>query len=235
MQIYGSEKESEKIITHQKISNGIAAFGAFVVLIVTLIASNYANDNIIRILLVIILFILIIELFGVKQNLISYFEKKEHDKLAKSHFEEFKKIVLRFDKFTDQNRTNIRKVIVEIKENQEIFSNIHILELTLFDQLYEFYKVHLNQFNGTKVSLVALAKEFENILLMYNNLQIQKPIEEIRKIGSDKVDTDYKNKFNINREDYINFITSYKNFADDANNDFDAREFKDYFDSPNKL
>ena len=110
--------------------------------------------------------------------------------------------------------------------------------LTFFTNLYEHYKVPLDQFNGTKVSLVALGKEFENILRMYNQLCINEPIKEIRNIGSDKVQDYNKIKYNHSREEYINFLDSYKNFATDANKDFEAKDFKDfkdYFDSPDEL
>ena len=236
MQIYDPEKASEKKSITEHIPSVILAFIALTGLVITLATLDY-DENIIIVLLFIITVVLIIGFFGnlIKQKRTSYSQKKEQDKFAKHHFEEFKKLVLRYEKFAVPNKINIRRAVDEIKRNHDTFSKIHIPEFTFFEYLYEHYKVHLNQFNGTKVSLVALAKEFENILGMYNKLYIYEPIEEIRDIGSDKVQRHYKREYKQCREEYIAFLNSYKNFANDANKDFKTNEFRGYFDTPDEL
>ena len=166
MQIYDPEKASEKKIITEHIPSVIGAFIALTGLVILLATLDY-DENIIIVLLFIITVVLIIGFFGnlIKQNITSYSQKKEQDKFAKHHFEEFKKLVLRFEKFAVPNKINIRRAVDEIKRNHDIFSKIHIPEFTFFEDLYEHYKVHLNQFNGTKVSLVSQQFNFQTIYI----------------------------------------------------------------------
>ena len=218
------------------ITLAVLTFIALIGLIVTLITYKL-DDIIIKFIIIILPFILIFGFWGepINKKIKNNLKQRKLDKLSKVHFINFKKLVLRFEKFIVPYSTNIYQTIVEIKQNHDTFSNIHIPESTFFTNLYEQYKIPLNQFNGTKVSLVALGKEFDNILRMYNQLCINEPIKEIRNIGSDKVQDHNKRKYNHSREEYINFLDSYKNFATDANKDFEAKDFKDYFDSPDEL
>jgi len=236
VQIHDPEKASEKKSITEHIPSVIGAFIALTTLVIVLATLDY-DENIIIVLLFIITVVLIIGFFGnlIKQKITSYSQKKEQDKFAKHHFEDFKKLVLRFEKFADPYKINIRRAVVETKRNHDTFSKIHIPDFTFFENFYVQHKVHLNQFNGTKVSLIALAMEFANILGMYNKLYIYEPIEEIRDIGSDEVQRDYKREYNQCRDEYIDFLRSYKNFADDANKDFKANDFRGYFDIPDEF
>ncbi|NOR47224.1 MAG: hypothetical protein GQ533_04155 [Methanosarcinaceae archaeon] len=240
----GSKKERD---THtlRYISLAIGAFIALATLIIALITLKY-DDSIIKILLIIQLFVLIMGFLGnsVNRKIKGYLKKRKLDDLAKIHFDKLRKLVLRFEEFTENRMDNIQPVMHGLQGKTE-FKQINIAELTNISDWYSSYKRHLNQFDGTKDNLETLANEFKSILDMYDRLYIKAPIEKIRDIGYDKVPKRDKILYNIAREKYVAFITNYKNFAKDANADFSEIEkshllgddgiFKAKFDIPEEL
>ncbi len=211
--------------------------------------------TLIFILLSIIFLVLVFGLYGrlIIQKVKSYSEKRKHDRLAKSNFEQFKKLVLRFKEFTEGRDDNIQSVMHSIKNSipaPNPFSQINVVWPMFIQERYEYYMERLNQFNGTKDSLVALAKEFESILYMYDTLYIKEPVQKIRSIEgmtieSNNVPKQYKESYSKARQKYIDFIMDYKKFAKDANEDFKEKEelgildgrihFRDFFEQPDEL
>lgn len=234
----------------------IGAFIAFVSLTIVLITQLKINEfNIIITLLFIMLLVLISGFFGktIYHILIGYSEKREYNKLAKFYFKDFKNLVIRFKEFTEGRDDNIHLVMRSIKNlsspygegSKNPFSQINVIQPIFFQDRYNYYNERLNQFDGTKDSLVSLAKEFESILYMYDMLYTKDPINAIRTIGQDKVSKQYKESYNKARLKYIDFLNNYKNFAKIANEDLKEKEetfglgggilFRDFFDFPEEL
>ena len=70
---------------------------------------------------------------------------------------------------------------------------------------------------------------------MYNKFCVCKPVEEIRKIGRDKVDEPTKEKYNRSKGEYGRFIGNYMDFGKKLNDVFGERIFRDYFELPKDL
>ncbi len=258
MEIFEREeqkKEAERNRIHQQklltLTVSVALVGLTIVL---LNARDYFPPtyySIIFILITAIFLVLIFGLYGcsIIQKFKSYSEKRKHDRLAKSYFEQFKKLVIRFKEFSENRDDNIQSVMHYIKNNTPApnpFSQINFVQPWFIQERYEYYLKRLDDFEGTKDSLIELAKEFESISFnMYDILYIKEPIKEIRNIGSDKVPKQYKESYSKARQKYIDFIMDYKKFAKDANNDFKEKEdtgvlgggiyFRDFFEQPDEL
>ena len=240
----GKEKKPTHISQH--ISLAIPAFIALVGLIITLVTQNHTNDSMITILLFVIALILILGFFGpfMYHTLRNHINTRRYNKLAKSRFKKFKVIVSRFEVFTENRMDNIQVVISDIIQMND-FSQIDTINSIFIQNYYSYYKKGLNQFGGTKDSLIALAREFENILDMYGAVYIKGPVKSIKNIGCDKVPLQYKNSYDQARVKYINFINDYRNFARDANADFKDEEMskafgngfiiREWFEIPEKL
>ncbi len=258
MDIFENEerkKEVEHNRIHQQKLATLAVVGVLAALAIALLgARNYFPSTYypwIFILLTAIFFVLIFGLYGrsIIQKFNYYSEKKKHDRLAKSNFEQFKKLVIRFKEFTEGRDDNIQSVMNYIRNSipaPNPFSQINVVQPMFIQERYDYYLKQLNDFDGTKDSLIELAKEFESIsFYMYDMLYINEPVKQIRNLGSDKVPKQYKESYNKARQKYIDFIMDYKRFAKDANNDFKEKEelgvlgsgiyFRDFFDQPDEL
>lgn len=246
------KSEEERTSARHYTSLAIGAFAALATLTIVIITQKLYNYNIVTGLLIIMLFVLILGFWGksIYQTLIGYIEKRKNDELARFYFKEFKKLVIRFKEFTENRSDNIQLVMHDIKNKTE-FSQINVIWPTFIQERYNYYDERLNEFDGTKDNLVALAKEFENILYMYNELYINDPVKSIRNVGRDKVPLQNKESYNKARLKYIDFLNDYKNFAKIANEDFKEKEetyslvegyglggsivFRDFFDFPEEL
>lgn len=219
----------------------IGVFLALVGLTIILIKEDL-DTTFIKFVLIIQLFVLIFGFWGKSfiQKIKGYHKKRKLDKFAMNHFDKLRKLVIRFEYFTENHRMdNIQSVMYELQKNTE-FKQISIAELTNISDWYCYYKIHLGKFDGTKNNLVTLANEFKSILDMYNRLYIKAPFEKITDIGYKKVPEPSKKLYNKARENYVAFIAEYKNFAKDANADFSEIEkshfiFETNFDIPDTL
>ena len=234
-------------------SLAIKTFIALVGLIIVLVTSNYANDILVKIVLIIAIFIFIVGFYGHGMHRIfkNYLKNRKYNKLANIHFKSFRKLVIIFKEFTEGRDDNIHLVMHNIKNQSSNlegytnpFSQINVIWPTFFKDRYNYYIERLNQFDGTKESLVSLAKEFESVLYMYDELYIKDPVNSIRNIGRDDVPLRYKESYDKARIKYIDFLNSYKKFAKNANDDFKEKEetfayggevFRDFFDFPEEL
>ena len=236
-------------------SLAIKTFIALVGLIIVLVTSNYANDILVKIVLIIAIFIFIVGFYGHGMHRIfkNYLKNRKYNKLANIHFKSFRKLVIIFKEFTEGRDDNIHLVMHNIKNqssNLEGYSNpfsqINVIWPAFFQERYKYYNERLNQFDGTKDSLVSFAEEFENILDMYDKLYINDPVNSIRNIGRNKVPLQYKESYNKARLKYIDFLNNYKKFAKIANEDLREKKnddgflgayiiFRDYFDFPEEL
>jgi hypothetical protein len=249
------KKEAERNRVHQLRMVALGLTGVLATLTIALLsARNYFPPtyySLIFILIIAIFLVLISGLYGslILQKLKNHSEKRKHDRLAKSNFEQFKKLVVRFKEFTEGREDNIQSVMHYIKNNTPTpnpFSQINVARPMFIKERYEYYMKRLDDFDGTKDSLIELATEFESILFnMYDILYMKDPINEIRNIGGDKVPKQYKELYSKARQKYIDFIMDYKKFAKNANDDFKEKEdsgflgsgiyFRDFFDQPDEL
>lgn len=249
------KKEAERNRIHQLRMAALAMAGVLATLTIALLsARNYFPPtyySIIFILIITIFLVLISGLYGdlILQKLKNHSKKRKHDRLAKSNYEQFKKLVVRFKEFTEGRNDNIQSVMQYIKNDipaPNPFSQINVVSPMFIEERYEYYMKRLDDFDGTKDSLRELAKEFESILFnMYDILYMKEPIREIRNIGSDKVPKHYKESYSKARQKYIDFLMDYKKFAKSANNDFKEKDesefigggiyFRDFFDQPDEI
>lgn len=253
------KKETERNRVHQQRIVTLTIAVALVGLTILLLnARDYFPPTyypIIFILLTAIFFVLIFGLYGslFAQKFKYHSEKRKHDILAKSNFEQFKKLVVRFKEFTEGRGDNTQDVMHNIKNSipsPNPFSQINVIQPMFIQERYEYYIERLNQFDGTKDSLVALAKEFQSILYMYDMLYIKEPVQKIRNIISESapkqdVPKQYRESYSKARQKYIDFLMDYKKFAKEVNEDFKEKEesgvygsgiyLRDYFDQPDEL
>ena len=232
-------------------SLAVGAFGALATITIVVITQNYGDDTTIKILLFSMFIVLILGFFGhgMRRIFKNYLKNRKDNKLAKLHFKSFRSLVIRFKEFTENRMDNIQSVMHDIINNTpppNPYHQINVIWPSFFEERYKYYNERLNQFDGTKDSLVSLANEFESILDMYNTLYIKYPVDNIRQIGRDEVPLQFKESYNKARLKYIYFLNSYKNFAKNANEDLVEKKnddgflgthiiFKDYFDFPEEL
>ncbi|OGH05523.1 MAG: hypothetical protein A2W22_01860 [Candidatus Levybacteria bacterium RBG_16_35_11] len=253
------KKETERNRAHQLRLATLAVAGVLATFTVALLgARDYFPPTYYTIIFILLVIISLVLIFGLYSSLIiqkvkSYSEKRKHDRLAKSYFEQFKKLVVRFKEFTENRDDNIQSVMHYIKNNTPApnpFSQVNVVQPMFFQERYGYYMERLNQFNGTKDSLVALTKEFESILYMYDMLYIKEPVQKIRSIEGmtiegNNVPKQYKESYGKARQKYIDFIMDYKKFAKDGNDVFKEKEdsgflgsgiiFRDFFEQPDEL
>lgn len=246
------EKEDvKKGDEHSRISTlAVGTFGALATLTIVVITQNYGDDTTIKILLFSMFIVLISGFYGhgIRSFFKNYLKNIKHNKLAKIHSKNFKNLVIRFKEFTEDRMDNIQSVmhnIINSTPSPNPFHQINIILPSFLQDRYKYFIERLNQFDGTKDSLVSLAEEFENILDMYDKLYIKDPVKSIRNIERDKVPLQHKESYNKARIKYINFLNSYKNFAINANEDLVEKKnddgflgghiFRDYFDIPEEL
>ncbi len=95
------------------------------------------------ILITVILLVLFSGLYGslIIKKFKKYSEKRKHDKLAKSYFKQFKKLVVRFKEFEGRN-DNIQTIMHYIKNTlsgQNPYSQINVVQPMFIQQRYEYY------------------------------------------------------------------------------------------------
>lgn len=215
---------TSRIITHEKTNDhtGLIITAIAIIGLIVILANLNYDSIIIIILLVIIVLVLIIGFWGnsVYEKMNRNRMKRKLDKLAQSHFIEFKRLVLNFEQFAEPSNNNILSVIDRIKNNTSEFYQINVLDISIIKKWYQHYKEHLNQFDGTKNGLFALNGEFEDIIFAYEYYYINESIKAMKQIGLDRVRKEDKEAYKIAREDYVDFIRRCKDFANDSNEDF---------------
>lgn len=70
---------------------------------------------------------------------------------------------------------------------------------------------------------------------MYNKFCVFKPVNEIRRIGRDKVKEDTKENYKKYKGAYELFIRNYTDFGKKLNKEFGERIFREYFETPREL
>lgn len=224
----------------------ITAFIALISLTIVIIIQLKINDiNLIIILLILMFLVLIYGFWGksIKRNIKIYQEEKKQNKSANIHFKTFKKLAFQFKEFTeDYKADNMQHVMGELKNSSGIteFSQLNVVPSLIIQDSYNYYIMHLGLFNKiTKVSLGALAKQFESILDMYYMLYIKESAKNIKTIKYKELPQQYKEQYNNARLKYIRFREDYKKFAKDANEDLKENGawsgLKEYFDYPAEL
>lgn len=219
----GISEMSTQNKSNKHIPIAIAAFMGLITLIIVMLTLKY-DDTIIKFLLITLPFILILGFWGesiykrIKNNL----EQRKLDKLSNVHFINFKKRVLNFEDFVEFHHGNLLYVIDNIIKNTTEFSQINITDSRIIVYWYEGYKEHLNQFDGTINGLISLNNEFNNILKTYENIYINQPIKEIKKIGINKLQLSDKKSYKLAQDNYIDFVKDCKKFAQNANEDFNG-------------
>lgn len=236
LDIFEEEKRKKEEERAKSRNLAIKAFIAFAGLAIVIITQNFFSYNLIKALLFLMLLVLILGFWGnsICQILKNYLEKRRHDQLAKLHFKKFKELVIRFKEFIknypdDHMQTNIPTVLNRLKnDSADLFSKIPVIEPGYIQYWYKYYSERLKQFDGTKNSLMTLAREFEDILVMYDRLYIKDPVNAVRSIGKDKVPEQNKELYSIARLKYINFVDQYENFAKVSNEYFKEKEKSTY-------
>lgn len=238
---YIKQEESGSQLSKESITAFIALIGLTIVIITQL----KINDiNIIIILLILMFLVLIYGFWGksIKRKIKIYREEKRQNKLANIHFEAFKKLVFQFKEFTgDYRADNIQRVMEDLKNTSGIteFSQLNVVPSLIIQDSYKYYIKHLDTFNKiTKVSLWALAEQFESILNMYYTLYVEESAKNIKTINYKELPQKYKEQYNNARLKYIRFREDYIKFAMAANKDLkddNGRGLKDYFDYPKEL
>ncbi len=178
-----AERRTNREREDSGIQHSASAIGAFIALtgltIVIITQLKIYDFNTITILLILMLLVLIYGFWGksIRLNIKNYQEERDQNKSAIFYFEGFKKLVLQFEEFTGDREDNIPHVMQELKNGSGIpeFSQIKVLDLLIIQNSYRYYKEHLATFNKTKVSLKALAEQFESILTMYDKVYVEEP------------------------------------------------------------
>lgn len=162
-------------------------------------------------------------------------EIRKHNALARKNFDEFKDFTDRFGELVEPNRgDNIPHALRDLNSSQE-FRNISVLSTQDIHNLFYHFKERLKCFDRTKEDFTLLVKEFDTILNMYNKFCLCKPVEEIRRIGRDKVNERTKEDYKRHKGVYERFIGNYTDFGKKLNKEFGERIFRDYFEMLGEL
>lgn len=234
-------KQEEHERSRHYTSLAIGAFIALTGLTILIINQKLYTYTLITVFLIIILLVLISGFWGysIALSVSEFFKKRRYNNLAKSKFEEFKKLVIRFGDLTENWPSNIQTIIKDIKGTTP-FTQITGVEPIRIQELYKYYNKHLDQFNGTEDDLIILVREFESILYMYDDVYIKEPTKQVKNIGSDKIPKSYRDRYVNAQKKYTAFIMDYNAFAKIANEDFKEKEealrlFRDTFEPPEDL
>lgn len=183
----------------------------------------------------------LILIFGLLKPPFSAFIKKRRETrrvnaLAKEHFKDFKNFTDRFGELLDQSRSDtITYALGELINRSQEFRNISFLSPQDLYNLFRYFKERLKRFDRTKEDFTLLVEDFGTILDLYNKLCVCKPVEEIRKLGRDKVDEPTKEEYTRRKGEYGRFIGNYIDFGKKLNDVFGERIFRDYFELPKDL
>lgn len=190
--------------------------------------------------IILLIAILCLLIYGVLAHPMNEFIKKrresrKHNALARKYFDDFKHFTERFGEFVDSTRRDtIPGVINDLNGSQE-FRNISFLSPQDLYNLFNYFKERLKRFDRTKEDFLLIVKEFDTILDMYNEFCVFKPVNEIRRIGRNKVKEGTKEKYKKYKGAYEQFIRNYMYFGKNLNGEFDEKIFKEYFEMPEEL
>jgi hypothetical protein len=238
--IYRKQEEPSIQLSGQAITAFISLIGLTAIIITQLKIYDF---NRITILLILMFLVLIYGFWGklILRKIKIYQEEKKQNKLAKIHFETFKKLVFQFEEFTvDNHADNIQRVMEDLKNNSGIteFSQLNVIPSLIIQYSYTYFAWHLDKFNKiTKVGLGTLAEQFETILDTYYTLYVKESAKNIKTCNKE-LPQKYKEQYNNARLKYIGFRENYKKFSRDANEDFKEGtwvKLKDYFYYPEEL
>ncbi len=156
--------------------------------------------------------------------------------LARKYFDDFEDLTDKFDEFLDPiTHDNILRTLHNLSGSHE-FRNISFLSTQGIHHLFDNFKERLKRFDGTKEDFSLLAREFDEILGTYNEFCICKPVDEIRRIGREKVEEPIKEEYRRQKETYGRFIGEYIKFGEKVNKKFgELRIFRTYFETPGEL
>ena len=236
-------------MTNEKSKNGsrlgaiAALIGALAAITISIIATRSFFPPIIFCTIVILLVVTIISIiaYGFLAYPISNFIKgkrkiRKHNALARKYFDKFKDFTDRFGEFVETSRTDgIPHALSELRNRFQEFRNMSFLSTHNIHNLFYHFKERLKRFNGTKDDFLLLAEEFDTIFDMYNELCICKPVEEVRRIGQEKVDSSIKEDYRKYKGIYDRFLLDYTEFGKKLNKKFGEHIFRACFETPKEL
>ncbi|UZE92075.1 MAG: hypothetical protein IB616_05005 [Methanosarcinales archaeon] len=236
-------------MTNEKSKNGIklgqivTIISALSVITISIIATHasFPPDIFHTLVVLLVTIIIIFIVYGFLAHPISNFIKRKrkvrkHNALARKYFDEFKDFTNRFGEFVESNRCdNIPYALRDLSSSPE-FRNISFLSTQDIHNLFYNFEKRLKRFDGTKEDFSLLANEFDTLMDMYNEFCIRKPVEEIRRIGQDKVNERIKRDYRKHKGTYERFVEDYIGFGKKVNRGFGReRIVRTHFETPGEL
>ena len=214
----------------------IGPLSALLAALITAFANLPAIIQYIMVLLIsVIAVVSVYVVFG--QQFIRFFKKTtmatKHHFLAKKYFSEFNGFVDRLGELLKDNRCdNIPYVFIHLRNTPAEFNDLQSSMYYVGDLLAVF-KEGMKKFHKRDFKLVL--KWFESILRLYNKQLVLQPFQRVRNLYKDKLTDPDKEAYQKNREDYVQFLQDYMNFARAINKDFSEKVANDYFEKPGIL
>jgi len=164
---------------------------------------------------------------------------KRYDEIAKWHYNEFKEFVDRFSELSDERKgKSVSKDLGELHDRSGIqdFQRVFILPTHYIQYLIIHFKKILDDVYCDKETFVTATEIFDDIIRIYNNFSVFKPVEEIRTIGRDKVPENIRETYKDDRAIYVRFLEEYVDFIKKMNKKFGQDLLRvPYYETPKEL
>mgnify|MGYP007084778269 CR=1 FL=1 len=163
---------------------------------------------------------------------------KRYDEIAKWHYGEFREFVDRFSELSDERMgKSVSKDLGELsRAGIQGFQRVFILPTFYIQYLITHFRAILDNVYCRKETFVTVTEIFDDIIRIYNNFSVFKPIEEIRMIGRDKVPENIRETYNDDRVIYVRFLEEYVDFIKKMNKEFRKDLLRvPYYETPKEL
>jgi len=161
------------------------------------------------------------------------------DQIAKGHRGQFMEFLDKFIELSDQTKfMSVSSDLTELHDRSGIqdFQRLFILSTHYTQELLVHFRQMLNNVFWSKEAFVTAAETFDDIVRIYNNFSVCKPVEEIRTIGREKVPEKIRENYQDHRAVYVRFLQEYQDFVKKMNKLFQQDFLRvPYYETPKEL
>jgi hypothetical protein len=162
-------------------------------------------------------------------------ERRRLNAVSRAVYVEFGDIVRRFQEFINAQKSEILpRCLIDLR-NQDAEWKAKLSgmpPLVFMSDLFRFFLVRFEAWDGTYDELNALAQHFWIFMYQFHSTYVVEPLNVIRAMKKEEVPEGLRNKINLLRENYSAFLRDYETFAQRSNARLGGSPFVDYARPP---
>lgn len=146
--------------------------------------------------------------------------RSENDRFAREAFPEFTMFVRRLQPFlSDPGRDDysVKRIWDAIRSHPKY---VALQEFPVPNDVkgsYDNLLKRISSFNGSYEEFERLNSEFNEVLELYNDICIEKPLQILSRLGKEEIKEEHKAMYRAFRENYSDYIRGLQVFADELN------------------